>query len=155
MKRYRKTKIFPALFILLFAIVNFSFAQETPKSTVTDTDVVYLSGSRQRILPGYDDGSGMFSENWIIRLKAPVDFHPEISLEYMGFVIPVQKQISYISESESVLMFTVVYPLEDHYDGPDENASAIPVLHLKTGEKEINLELRNLQILKPRAYPVR
>ena len=121
--------------------------ESTPK-------VSFISGTRQQVLPGRDDGSGRFTENYILKLDVPRDYKPEIRLEYMGFTIPIDRVITYISDDEkSVLMFTVTYPLMDNYDEADNPALAIPILFLKTKESLITLDLSGCTFLSPVAYP--
>ena len=128
----------------------------------SDTDVVikqtpkvsFISGTRQQVLPGRDDGSGRFTENYILKLDVPRDYEPQITLELMGYKIPVDRQITYISDEEkAVLMFTITYPLMDNYDEADNPALAIPILFFKTKESLIRLDLSGCTFLAPVAYP--
>ena len=120
----------------------------------TQPKVSFISGTRQQVLPGRDDGSGRFTENYILKLDVPRDYEPQISLELMGYLIPVDRQITYISDEEkAVLMFTIKYPLMDNYDVADNPPLAIPMLFFKTKESLIKLDLSGCSFLDPVAYP--
>ena len=116
--------------------------------------VSFISGTRQQVLPGRDDGSGRFTENYILKLDVPRGYEPQMTLELMGYKIPVDRVITYISDEEkAVLMFTITYPLMDNYDEADNPALAIPMLFLKTDESLIRLDLSGCTFLAPVAYP--
>lgn len=120
----------------------------------TKPKVSFISGTRQQVLPGIDDGSGRFTENYILKLDVPRDYEPQMNLELMGYLIPIDRQITYISEEEkAMLMFTVTYPLMDNYDEADNPALAIPILFLKNKESLIRLDLSGCSFLNPVAYP--
>ena len=124
----------------------------TPKAT--GTIVSFLSGTRQKVYPGMDDGSGRHTENWILKLDVPRDYAPQISLELMGYVIPIDRRITYISEEEkAVLMFGITYPLMDNYDRSDRLANAKPILLLKTEKDLVTLDISGCQNIAPVAYP--
>jgi len=117
-------------------------------------NVSFISGTRQQVLPGMDDGSGRFTENYILKLDVPRDYTPQISLEIMGYSIPIDRQITYISDKEkAMLMFTINYPLMDNYDEADNPALAIPILFFKTEDSLIRLDLSGCTFLNPVAYP--
>ena len=136
-----------------------SSAENTPQTDVdlkqeTQPKVSFISGTRQQVLPGRDDGSGRFTENYILKLDVPRGYEPQMTLELMGYKIPVNRVITYISDEEkAVLMFTITYPLMDNYDEADNPPLAIPILFLKTKESLIRLDLSGCTFLDPVAYP--
>lgn len=129
---------------------------EPEKITITKTDtlVTFLSGTRQKVYPGMDDGSGGYTENWILKLDVPRDYFPEIKLEFMGYIIPIDRRITVISDEEkAVLMFTITYPLLDNYDRSNRSANAKPILILKTEENLVTLDISGCKNIPPVAYP--
>jgi len=113
-----------------------------------------ISGTRQKVFPGRDDGSGFFTENWVLKLDAERDYYPETKLVYMGYDIPISTVITFISEKDkSVLMFTVKFPLLDNYDRNIEEANVKPVLELRTEKTLIELDLSGCLVIAPIAYP--
>jgi hypothetical protein len=117
-------------------------------------EAVLISGTRQKIYPGMDDGSGSHKEKWILKLDVPRDYNPAMELVYMGYVIPVENSITYISDEEkAVLRFTVNYPLMDNYDTSDGEPNAKPILYFKTENGVETLDLSNVSIMQAVAYP--
>ena len=124
----------------------------TPKAT--GTIVSFLSGTRQKVFPGMDDGSGRHTENWILKLDVPREYTPQITLEFMGYIIPIDRRITYISDEEkAVLMFSITYPLMDNYDMSDNPANAKPILLIKTEKDMVSLDISGCQNIAPVAYP--
>ena len=153
------------LFIILLLTLSCKANSKVSSADKTsDSDVIikqapqpkisFISGTRQQVLPGRDDGSGRFTENYILKLDVPRGYEPQMTLELMGYKIPVDRVITYISDEEkAVLMFTIKYPLMDNYDEADNPALAIPMLFLKTDESLITLDLSGCTFLSPVAYP--
>lgn len=116
--------------------------------------ISFIAGSRQQVFPGMDDGSGRFVEKYILKLDVPRDYAPTMKMEFMGYSIPIDRQITYISDEEkAVLMYEVKYPLMDNYDETDNPAMAIPKLFFKTEDGSVTLDISACKILQPVAYP--
>jgi hypothetical protein len=116
--------------------------------------ISFISGSRQQVFPGMDDGSGRFVEKYILKLDVPRDYAPIIKMEFMGYSIPIDRQITFISDEEkAVLMYEVRYPLMDNYDETDSPAMAIPKLFFKTEGGVVTLDISGCKVLPPVAYP--
>ena len=118
------------------------------------SNVSFISGTRQQVFPGIDDGSGRFTENYILKLDVPRDYAPKISMEFMGYLIPIDRTITYISDEEkAVLMYTITYPLMDNYDEANNPASAIPILYFTAEGSVVRLDISTCKNMSPVAYP--
>jgi hypothetical protein len=135
-------------------ITNINTEPVKVEASPAKPEVILISGTRQKIFPGMDDGSGSHKENWILKLDLPRDYNPAMELVYMGYVIPIDHSITYISEKEkAVLRFTVKYPLMDNYDTSDGEPNAKPILYFKTEKGVEALNLSNVSIMQAVAYP--
>ncbi len=154
-----------SLFLSLILILSCSGQNKVSSNTKVEqtnvsqeksntSKVLFISGTRQNVFPGIDDGSGRYTENFILKLDVPRDYNPEMSMELMGYVIPIDREITFISEKEkALLMFTITYPLMDNYDEADNPAFAIPILFFKTEGALIKLDISGCRIMSPVAYP--
>jgi len=121
---------------------------------IKTTQIAFISGTRQKVFPGQDDGTGRYTENWILKLDTHKGFSSKMSLELNGYIIPINNKIVFSADTDdAILMFSITYPLTDNYKKSDKEKQDFPVLILKNGDATIELNLSECKVLTPIAYP--
>lgn len=135
---------------------------ETLKNSVKTQDenqmqseiISLVSCSRQIIMPGYDDGSGQYKENWSLVFFTPEHFSPVFNLQHQGHVIPIEEEMIPIkNQKKSTLDFSITYPIERHYNKAPKPWDQATILYFIWNDRLFRIDVSSCEKENAILYP--